>query len=181
MTPRQETDQWKTKKQEFQDNINRIFARNGIAYELNSDGVVVRLAPAVLGESLTKVLFRTGDATLDQLLEESRRKFLTPDPAIRREAVERLWDAWERVKSLEDPKDKKRSISTLLDKTATESNFRLLLEEEARKLTDIGNSFHIRHTEVTQTQVTDSAHIDYLFHRLFSMVQLLLSKRGGNS
>lgn len=167
-------------KQEFQDNINRIFARNGIAYELNPDGAVVRLAPAVLGESLTKVLFRTGDATLDQLLEESRRKFLNPDPAIRREAVERLWDAWERVKSLEDPKDKKRSISTLLDKAATESNFRLLLEEEARKLTDIGNSFHIRHTEVTQTQVTDSAHIDYLFHRLFSMVQLLLSKRGRN-
>lgn len=169
-----------TGKQEFRDNVNLIFARNAIAYELNPDGAIVRLAPTVLGESLTEALFYTGDTTLDQMLEESRRKFLDPNPAIRREAVERLWDAWERVKSLEDPSDKRQSISTLLDKAATEQNFRSMLEEEARKLTEIGNSFHIRHTEVTQTQLTDSAHVDYLFHRLFSMVQLLLSKRGRN-
>ena len=49
-----------------------------------------------------------------------------------------------------------------------------MLEEEARKLTDIGNSFHIRHTETKQTLVSDSHIIDYLFHRLFSMIMLLL-------
>jgi hypothetical protein len=55
-----------------------------------------------------------------------------------------------------------------LNKATIEADVRELLDEEARKLTDIGNSFHIRHTEVKQTKLSDSAIIDYLFHRLFS-------------
>jgi hypothetical protein len=89
-----------------------------------------------------------------------------------------LWDCWERLKSLEDPQNKKQSVTALLDKAADDPLFRKMLDDEARALTDIGNSFHIRHSEVTQSTVMDSSHIDYLFHRLFSMIQLLLKKRG---
>lgn len=52
-----------------------------------------------------------------------------------------------------------------------------MLEDEAQKLTDIGNSFHIRHAEVAQIRITDSLVLDYLFHRLFSMIQLLILKQ----
>ena len=164
-------------KRELRDDINRIFARNGVAFELEPDGRIVRLAPAVLGPSLSATLFRTGDPTLDGMLEESRLKFLSPDPKIRREALERLWDCWERIKSLEEPSNKKQSVATLLQKAASDAAVRKVLDDETRVLTDIGNSFHIRHSEVKQTTVTDSMHVDYLFHRLFSMIQLLLHKR----
>jgi hypothetical protein len=62
-----------------------------------------------------------------------------------------------------------------------EKNFRELLENEARLLTDIGNSFMIRHTEVNKTPIADEAHVDFLFHRLFAVIRLLLNKsnRGG--
>ncbi len=95
----------------------------------------------------------------------------------RREAIERLWDCWERIKSLENPTDKKKSVAALLDKASSEPNTRILLEEEARKLTDIGNTFHIRHSEVTQIMISDNIMIDYLFYRLFTFIQLLLSMR----
>jgi hypothetical protein len=111
------------------------------------------------------------------MLEDSRIKFLSPDASVRREAVERLWDCWERIKTVEKPDNKRLSVTLLLDKAAVETDIRQMLEEESRKLTDIGNSFHIRHTEVTQTRISDSDHLDYLFHRLFAMIQLLLKKR----
>lgn len=165
-------------KEEFRGDINRIFARNGIAYDLEEDGQIIRLLSPVLEADLSSGLFRTGDMTLDQMLEDSRLKFFNRDPKVRRESLERLWDCWERLKSLEAPQNKKQSVIALLDKAANDPSFRKLLDDEARALTDIGNSFHIRHSEVTQSTVTDSCHIDYLFHRLFSMIQLLLKKRG---
>jgi hypothetical protein len=82
------------------------------------------------------------------------------------------------LKSLTDPNDKKSSVKRLLDHAATEPNFRERIEIEARQLTEIGNSFFIRHTEVTKPQITDSIHVDYLFHRLFCMIRMLLQAHG---
>jgi len=164
----------------FLKDINRIFSRNNLAFELKPTGQVVRLAPAVLREGLSSARFRTGDATLDAMLEESRAKFLNPNPSVRREAVERLWDCWERLKSLQRPGNKKQSVESLLSIAAPDAAFRAVLDTEAHTLTEIGNSFHIRHSEVAQFAVSDSAHVDYLFHRLYSMVHLLLLKRGGS-
>ncbi len=164
-------------KEEFRDRINTIFSRNGLVYELNREGKVIRLSPTVLREALSNTIFRTGDSTLDKMLQEARLKFMSPNKDIRREALERLWDCWERIKTLEIPGNKKLSIGILLDKAAVEVEVRQLLEEEAKKLTDIGNSFHIRHSEVTQTRISDSDQIDYLFHRLFALIQLFLKKR----
>jgi PleD family two-component response regulator len=111
------------------------------------------------------------------MIDDAQHKFLNPDTKIRREAIERLWDCWERIKTLENPTDKKKSISALLDKASAESETRLLLEDEARKLTDIGNAFHIRHSEATQVVISDNNMIDYLFYRLFAFIQMLLSSR----
>jgi hypothetical protein len=58
-----------------------------------------------------------------------------------------------------------------------ESNFRLMLETEARALTEIGNSFHIRHFETDKVTIETPAQNDYLFHRLFALMQLLLFSR----
>lgn len=164
-------------KSEFREAVNRIFARNGIVYDLQENGQIIRLMPPVLEEMLSMKFFDTGDTILDQMLEESRLKFLNRDPKVRREAVERLWDCWERLKSLENPQNKKESITTLISKAANDPAFVKLLDDEARSLTEIGNSFHIRHSEVNQSAITDSTHVDYLFHRLFSIIHLFLKKR----
>jgi hypothetical protein len=164
----------------FAEDVNRLFERNGIAFELR-EGEIVRLAPTGLQEALAATVFRTGDTHLDEMLEAARTKFLHRDLNIRRESLEKLWDAWERLKTIEEGTNKPAMVKALLDKGAAEPNFRQLIEAEARALTDIGNNFMIRHTETTKTPISESAHVDYLFHRLFSLIRLLLkaSNRGG--
>lgn len=161
----------------FRENVNRIFARNGVAYELQKSGQVQRLAPPVLREALTIAQFNTGDTELDVMLESSRAKYLSPDPQIRRESLEKLWDAWERVKTIEPASDKKASVRQLLDRVASEPKFREVLDNEALELTRIGNAFQIRHSETSQIPLDTDDHIDYLFHRLFAMIQLVLRSR----
>ncbi len=162
----------------FRDDINRILARNELAYELGHDGSIVRLAPVVLRDALKSAVFQTGDAELDLLLESARTKYLDPDPKVRRDSLEKLWDAWERLKTIEPGKDKKASVEALLNKAAAELNFRERLEKEARELTEIGNKFRIRHSETDRAPLELSEHVDYLFHRLFALIRLLLRTTG---
>jgi len=165
---------------EFCEAINRIFRRNGLAYELTDAGEVHRLAPPALREALAKATFSTGDSDLDAMLEIARRKFLDPDEAVRREALEKLWDAWERVKTVEPGADKRAQVTALLNRAASSdgSGFRQRLEAEANEITRIGNSFQIRHTETTQEPLTSADHVDYLFHRLFALIRLVLRATG---
>jgi len=159
---------------DFRERVNRILSRNGVAFVLEEDGRVSRLAPPVLDEELRRAAFDTGDATLDTLLEAARARFLSPDPASRRESLEKLWDAWERLKTLAPGADKKASATSLLDKAASEPNFRDLLEQEAASMTRIGNRFRIRHSETTQVEIQTEDHVEYLFHRLFALILLCL-------
>jgi len=123
----------------------------------------------------------SGDATLDALLGDATRKFRDSAPTSRQDAVERLWDAWERLKSLEAANDKRLSVQILLDGVTTEPSFRKLIETEARALTEIGNQFLIRHFESNRTPIAKDEHFDYLFHRLFALIHLLLFSRTGGS
>lgn len=111
------------------------------------------------------------------MLEECRVKFTDRSPLVRREELNRLWDAWERLKSLADV-DKRRSVEIILQAVAPEPNFRMRLEADAKQLTEIGNSHLIRHHEQSQIAMTDADQIDYLFHRLFALITLLLRKGG---
>lgn len=164
----------------FETDINRFFERNGLAFELKQ-GEVTRIAPTGLQEALAITVFKTGDAELDRLLETAREKFLNRSLEIRKEGLEKLWDAWERLKTVEPGKDKKAKATAILDKASKEPNFRARLEKEAIELTEIGNKFMVRHTETDKIPITESAHVDYLFHRMFAMIRLLLksSNRGG--
>jgi hypothetical protein len=167
-------------RNDFREAVNQIFRRGGLAYELTEDGKVQRLAPPALREALAQATFSTGDSDLDTMLETARRKFLDPDEAVRREALEKLWDAWERVKTVEPGADKLAQVTTLLNRAADSdgSKFRAMLETEARELTTIGNTFQIRHTETTQEPLTSADHVDYLFHRLFALIRLVLRTTG---
>jgi hypothetical protein len=163
-------------RDKFANDVNRIFERNGVAFELK-EGEIVRIVPAVLQESLANTVFRTGDAILDNLLEVSRQKIMNRALEVRREALEKIWDAWERLKTIE-AENKKAGVKVLLDKASPEPVFRAKLEQEARELTEIGNTFMIRHTETDKIPATESAQVDYLFHRMFSMIRLLLHASG---
>lgn len=148
-----------------------------MAFEL-VDGEIRRIAPAILDEALAHTRFHSGDAHLDELLEKVRTKFLNRSLEVRRESLEKLWDAWERLKTLEPGKDNKASTLALLDKVASEPVMREHLGREAMELSDMGNKLMIRHTETDKEAIAQSSQVDYLFHRMFAMISLLLRATG---
>lgn len=137
----------------------------------------LRVSPPIMAESLAVLLPDTGDALLDQLLRMARDGFRDKNPATRRLAVEKLWDAWERIKTLERSGNKRLSTTILLDRAASDPAFRKLLETEAAAITAIGNQFHIRHFETDKFPIDRDSHVDYLFHRLWALLWLLLTVR----
>lgn len=167
-------------RESFRRAINELFRLNGLAYELAKDGSIRRLHPPVLGETLRAAAFRTGDAELDRLLESARTKCADPRIEVRREALEKLWDAWERLKTLDCPGDKRRGVTNQLDRAAGDRapTLRAFLERDATDLTELGNRLMIRHTETNKEPIEPAEHIDYLFHRLFNMIWLILRRRG---
>jgi hypothetical protein len=108
----------------FRDDVNLLFSRNGVVFELTTSGDIIQLGSPVFQQAIETSLFSTGDATLDSLLEDARRKFTNPAPKIRREGLEKLWAAWERVKTIEPAKDKKEATKKILDRAALEPTFR---------------------------------------------------------
>jgi hypothetical protein len=135
-----------------------------------------RPVPPVLFEAMGN-LPPSGDATLDALLRDALLKFKDPAPKTRAEATEKLWDAWERLKSLEAQANKRLSVARLLDQCSPEPKFRALLELEAKELTEVGNTFHIRHFETDKVAFQHAEQYDYLFHRMFALIHLLLFSR----
>lgn len=134
-----------------------------------------RVMPPVLAQEIGR-LPPTGDTTFDGLVREAIRQYQDPNPAARQRAAEKLWDAWERLKTLDDA-DKKLGSTAMLDRAAQEPAFRVHLETEANTLTKLGNEFQIRHFETSKTAIAHPAQLDYLFHRLFAMIQLVLVTR----
>ncbi len=159
---------------EFRESVNRIFQRNRLVYELTEQGNIQRL----LEPEVSKIIharYQTNDTELNKMLETACRKFVSPDISERQESLKSLWDAWERIKTI-DGSDKKTGISSILDAVAGSAspNFRDVLEFEARELTRIGNTFQIRHSETDQEYLDSAEHVDYLWYRMFALLHLVL-------
>ena len=164
----------------FVEDINRLFSRNGLAYTLTDSGTIERTVPAPVAERLKRTGFRTGDQELDDLLDNAVKRILSPKPEAGQDALEKLWDAFERLKTIEAPGNKRAAANMLIDKATASAGavFRSAVEEEFRALTKFGNELRIRHSEVGQEPVGDKGEKDYLFMRLFSLIWLMLKGTG---
>ena len=163
-------------KAEFEHAVNTLLQRRGLPFEMRG-GIVQRVESMLVARALTSTIWRTCDAHLDEMLESAREKFYSKDPALRRDALDELWDAFERVKTLESV-DKREGIAKLLDRTAAEPKFRAILEEDAKELTALGNDLMIRHKETDKPPIEDEKHVDYLFTRMFAFLRLVLLRTG---
>jgi len=158
--------------------VQRFFAECNIPYDVAEDGNVIRFKPEPIAQVLRNSIFQTGDKELDALLTAARQKFFDRNPAVHRESIEKLWDAWERLKTLEPGKDKRAQADALLARLSVGPEFRAIIEKEAVFLTELGNQFMIRHSETNKVQISNGVEVDYLFHRLFILVWVLLRETG---
>src|SRR5450631_4511805 len=84
----------------MRDKINQLFAANEMSYEVTARDEVRYLTAPPVGELLSSGLPATIDADFDRLLSRATVKFLSRKPGDRHEALEPLWDAFERVKTM---------------------------------------------------------------------------------
>lgn len=165
-------------KDDFLKKINLLFARNELAYELQPCGQIVRLVSPSL-DFVIEQIPKTADPSLNDFIENANKKIRAPDVQVRYEALKELWYAFERIKTVFMPEkgEKRQSTEMLLaNSSSDDEEFKKALTEELKVLTTIGNTFSIRHSETYQIKLSDSDHIEYLFHRLASLMLLLTKK-----
>lgn len=109
------------------------------------------------------------------MLQEAVALYKAPNPASHKDAVEKLWDAFERLKTYYTNLDKKKSADKIIKDIANgnESIF-AMLENEFKTLTDIGNTYRIRHHETDKIDIDDERHYDYFFNRCLSLIALAI-------
>jgi hypothetical protein len=167
-------------REKFRADVELIFARNGLAFTIDEDMCIRRLGPVDARSLLSDFAPHTGDSDLDRKLRAAHARFLSRDPQDRLDALKDLWDAFERLKTLERGGEKKVSLHQLIDRAAPASPFRERLEAESAELTGIGNTFHIRHFEHDTAPLPEPATtaVDYLFTRMLALIAYLLRQTG---
>lgn len=167
-----------TKKifKQFQKEINELFNECGLLYELTNRKVIERIVDnSVLSPEIVRDVNNISEVKTKELLKEAIVLYKTPDPTARHDAVEKLWDGFERLKTISVPRDKKESVTKLVSDMAMGQNTYIeLFNAEFKSLTSIGNKYEIRHSETDQTEVVDYRYYDYFFNRCLSLIALAI-------
>ena len=113
----------------------------------------------------------TKDEELNKLIKEAKDRFTSPND--KQIALEKLWDAFERIKTYFDS-NKKQSSEKLVNIVADGFDVDSV-NNEFKLLTLIGNTYRIRHHESDKKEIKSVKHINYLFFRMLSLIDLCLN------
>lgn len=161
---------------QFRDEINDIFRKTGLLYELNTDLQVERIVEnSPLTPAVESAIAAVKEAGARELLQEAILLHRSPYPADIRDAVEKLWDAYERLKTYYTTMNKAKSAEKIVnDMAAGQAPYVTLFDTEFRALTKIGNDYRIRHHETDKVEITDVRYYDYFFNRCLSLIALAI-------
>lgn len=125
----------------------------------------------VQNELLFNQQAETSDKTLNNLITDARTLFLQGNMQL---AIEKIWDALERIKTLLN-KDKKKGIKAICKRLGEDLSTQFF-DTEYGLLTDTGNNYQIRHFETDKIPVKNIETKKYLFFRALSLINLTLSR-----
>lgn len=160
----------------FRNDINNIFYKTGLLYELTEDGLVERIEEyGVLDKGTESDVSLVVEPGLRELLQTAIALHKSPHPADQRDSVEKIWDALERMKTYYTDLDKKRSVERIInDLSSGQGEISTLFNDEFIALTKMGNNFRIRHHETDKVDIADIRHYGYFFNRCLSLIALSL-------
>ena len=155
--------------------LNDGIIESGLLYELTDERIIERI---VENSPLTKEIENNFAAVPEigtrELLKDAVALYKTPNSTARQDSVEKIWDAFERLKTYYTA-DKKHSAEKIVNNmSGGNSEFYNLFNDEFKRLTDIGNKYRIRHHETDKIDITDIRYYDYLFNRCLSLIALAI-------
>ena len=155
--------------------MNMIFKLNSVPYKLEQGRIVSTLEIAID----PKILAEIPEKGLKELLSEANAYYRSGNKQI---AVEKIWDAFERLKTYYSPTlNKAQSADKIIDNMSnSEPNYKTLYEAEFKALTNIGNNFRIRHHETTKIAKKEYRQYYYFYKRCLALVSVaILYLEGG--
>ena len=157
---------FKNATKEFKDFIQSSISMNEV-FDLSSV-----LDMSVNIELLFDNVSNTSDKKLNELIEEAKERFFNPKD--KQVALEKLWDAFERIKTFfSDEGLKKNQSADKLVSIISEQFNKEFIDKEFSELTKIGNDYRIRHHETNRKELTP-IHVNYFFFRMLSLIDLCL-------
>lgn len=156
----------------FIEEINRTFQQTGLLYQLTINLEVERIEEtAILTEKMEKDIRSIKEPGLRELLIMAVQKHKSPYSNDQKDAVEKIWDAFERLKTYYTNKSKRESADQIIsDMSDGKDAYMELFTAEFKLLTEIGNNYRIRHHETNKIDITDIRHYDYFFNRCLALI-----------
>lgn len=154
---------------DFTAQVNALFNLNSVDFRLKQGQIESTFDVFVDKQDVSTI----SEKGLKDLIIEADSYYRTGNKQI---AVEKMWDAFERLKTFYSPSlDKSASANKIIDDMSNfESNFKELYEAEFKALTSIGNNFRIRHHETTKVDITDTRHYEYLYKRCLALISVAI-------
>lgn len=151
----------------FEMEVNKIFKLNHIAVELKNSRIYSSDL-AILNETA-----KVDEMGLNQLVEVANNLYKEHKYSL---AVEKIWDAFERMKTYYSPElDKKKSANKIIDKLSNEDDtYKVLFKNEFDELTNFGNKHCIRHHEKSKIAIENDLQYKYFYLRCYALVSVVM-------
>ena len=108
------------------------------------------------------------DVDLKELIENAENFYASGD---KQSATEKIWDAFERMKTYYIGLNKRDSVNRIINNVGQGDNdYFQLFDGEFRKLTEIGNTYRIRHHETDKKNIDDERYYDYFYLKCISLI-----------
>lgn len=161
---------------DFAAQINTLFKFNSVAYKMERGQIVSTFDVAIDKKDISGIT----EKGLKELLVEADSYYRSNNKQI---AVEKLWDAFERLKTYYSPAlNKSASADKIIDDmSGSEQNYYALYKAEFKSLTDIGNNFRIRHHETTKIDIVDNRQYDYFYRRCLALISVAIQYLKGET
>lgn len=150
---------------DFENEVNTIL--DGVNYKLVDGKMMIQTTVEVKA-------VETKEPDLKELIHIAEINFRKGDLDSKQIALEKIWDALEKLKTYYSDK-KLSSLNKVLDKVSNgNENLRMILDKEFRELTDIGNTHQIRHFETGKIAIKDVRMKEYWYMRCLALINLAI-------
>lgn len=157
-----------TKSSQFRNEINAIFKLNNINVELRNGEVHSTSNKAIGLDDSTNI----NEAGLEELIRTAEVSYNKGEYSY---AVEKIWDAFERIKTYYPTLDKKKSAEKIInDISYGNEHIKKMFDNEFKVLTDTGNSYRIRHHEINKIDISKGLHYKYFYKRCLALISVIV-------
>lgn len=157
-----------TKSSQFRNEINAIFKLNNINVELRNVEVHSTSNKAIGLDDSTNI----NEAGIEELIRIAEDLYNKGEYSY---AVEKIWDAFERIKTYYSTLDKKKSAEKIInDISYGNEHIKKMFDNEFKVLTDTGNSYRIRHHEINKIDIIKELHYKYFYKRCLALISVIV-------